>query len=775
MRLTLRTMLAYLDDVLEPSDAEELGKKIQGSDFANGLVDRIRAVTRKTRLGAPKLTGKGMGLDPNTVAEYLDSTLSPDRVPDFEKVCLESDVHLAEVAGCHQVLTLVLGEPADVAPSTRDRIYSIGSLRTANVASQSSAPTSSFDEPRTKQLREDAQESPAKQPPRVGASSTAATPDDHVSLPDLPDYLRANNRRRVLPYIATAVLVFLIASVAFLAIGPDSIVALFRPEQPAMPDGPNIEIPANPVMPESIASSTSNPTNDGDASSFTDTNEAPSNRTDNGSSETVASDAGDFKLPTTDPKGGTSEPPEPAPIPGVTPPMPTETPEASSSESTSPETSTTPPVTPTVTTDPMPKSAASDVAVDVGRYISEKQILTRYDAKSEDWYRLPAGATLVSGDKLFVLPTFRPQMALASGVQLTVAGASMVQLQPLDATGSPHLSIDYGRVVFFTIGKAGARVGLDLAGRKGVVTFVNADATVAVEVAKYRMPGADPEKDLVSTIVQLTTSRGKVQWEEDGNVTPIDESHVLVMIDDQLGDTIPVENFAPWINSSDLSGIDRIALETLESFVDTMRPVVLSLQERVRDTRVEVRMLASRSLSYMDRHESFIEALNEAENKSFWSSSLETSREALARSPKSAASLRESFKKQRAEDGAALYRLLWGYTPKQLAEEGADAQLVEYLSHESLDFRALSFLNLKDITGFTLNFRPEANERSRASSITKWQNKLGERMVVYAKPPAPPIPEGASFSPPGKVPETELPDLPELDSPKTELRTIEAP
>ena len=88
MRLTLRTMLAYLDNILEPNDAEVLGSKISESEFASELVYRTLSSTRKANLNAPPLDGRGIGGDPNSVAEYLDNTLDETRIPGFEKVCL---------------------------------------------------------------------------------------------------------------------------------------------------------------------------------------------------------------------------------------------------------------------------------------------------------------------------------------------------------------------------------------------------------------------------------------------------------------------------------------------------------------------------------------------------------------------------------------------------------------------------------------------------------------------------------------------------------------
>ena len=61
MRLTLRTILAYLDDQLEPIQAREIGERISQSKEASALVTRIKEVIRRRRVGAPELAGPGSG------------------------------------------------------------------------------------------------------------------------------------------------------------------------------------------------------------------------------------------------------------------------------------------------------------------------------------------------------------------------------------------------------------------------------------------------------------------------------------------------------------------------------------------------------------------------------------------------------------------------------------------------------------------------------------------------------------------------------------------
>ena len=124
-RLTLRTLLAYIDDTLEPTETRSLGKKVAASEDAKALVERIKKVTRRRGLATPEATDHDETADPNTVAAYLDNALDSATLKHVEETCLASDMHLAEVAACHQILTLVLTEPVRVPPRAHRRMYGL--------------------------------------------------------------------------------------------------------------------------------------------------------------------------------------------------------------------------------------------------------------------------------------------------------------------------------------------------------------------------------------------------------------------------------------------------------------------------------------------------------------------------------------------------------------------------------------------------------------------------------------------------------------------------
>jgi len=125
-KLTLRTLLAYIDDTLEPALAAQLGAKVAESEQARELIEKIKRVTRRRGLKVPSSHADDDGVsDPNTVAEYLSNSLESEQVTRFEETCLESDSHLAEVAACHQILTLILTEPVRVPPKARERMYKL--------------------------------------------------------------------------------------------------------------------------------------------------------------------------------------------------------------------------------------------------------------------------------------------------------------------------------------------------------------------------------------------------------------------------------------------------------------------------------------------------------------------------------------------------------------------------------------------------------------------------------------------------------------------------
>ena len=139
MRLTLRTLLGWVDGVLPAEEHSAIGEMVAGSRVATRLAERIREGAAGGSTVVPLTGGPAIADDANRVAEYLDNTLLSEHLAAFERFCIESRPHLEEVATCHGILAemsrtpKLARMPRDQRSVLRQRIQR--SLSTAAVAS----------------------------------------------------------------------------------------------------------------------------------------------------------------------------------------------------------------------------------------------------------------------------------------------------------------------------------------------------------------------------------------------------------------------------------------------------------------------------------------------------------------------------------------------------------------------------------------------------------------------------------------------------------------
>lgn len=132
MRLTLRTLLNWINNNLSEEDAALVAQKVEESELAKALKTQIEGIMGQQKLPAPELldgTPKG---NANSAAEYLDNSMDPVLTPDFEKFCIHSDIMLGEIAGCHQILSRALTQKLDLAPELRAKLCDLYKFIDAN-------------------------------------------------------------------------------------------------------------------------------------------------------------------------------------------------------------------------------------------------------------------------------------------------------------------------------------------------------------------------------------------------------------------------------------------------------------------------------------------------------------------------------------------------------------------------------------------------------------------------------------------------------------------
>ncbi|MEX0677989.1 MAG: hypothetical protein WD063_12985 [Pirellulales bacterium] len=716
MRLTLRTLLAYLDGNLEPDDSQDIGKKIEESEFATKLVHLIRDCTRRLRLGAPPLMGRGLGADSNSVAEYLEYRLPDERVPEFERICLESEIHLAEVASCHQILTLVLGEPAEIAVETRERLYALAAHVDSSPVEEAKAPV----------------KAPA-------AAIPPAPPITKRPKLEVPEYLR-ESRWRWWPVAALVLVGATLTFAGLLVFGPPQlrqrVVGLVQAsadqagsqpsDQAAPKDADPPTEPAAGRNPAAVETRPEEPTTVEDPTGRDPAVAVPEKPS---GEDPLAPPAPEPAQPEpakpVDPSAATTSDPLDKPLPGEpSKPAPEAEPDKKPQVAPSGEQPPAPAAEPVKQED-----APREPPESFGRYTSKLEVLLKLNPQTGDWVRLPATAPLNKSDRLLSLPAFRPTLTLGSNVTIQADGPALFELVGWTDEEIPILAVEFGRLLMLTVGKADNSLQLKIDGHETLLTFVDAESTLAVEVGHELPAGKDPEGAAAPVWANVYATSGLIRLRA-GDDAPVElqapaQRSLVHLAEEQPADA----KFPTWVTSEEQSDIDRLATGQVDRHLTIAKPAGLQLRELAdpqKTRRREVRSLAVRSLMYLDDFEPCVKAMNDENERLFWPQGMDELRAAVARGPKTAARVRAAFENERgAEAGAGLYRILWGYSSTDLSG-GADRDLVEALNSDALDFRVMSFLTLQDLTGATHGYRPDDQEIKRRTAYKSWKQRIGK-------------------------------------------------
>ena len=725
MRLTLRTMLAYLDEVLDSDDTHEIGQKIEGSRFATDLAHRTRGCVRRLKLPAPELNETAGGRDTNTVSEYLDSTLPDDHVSDFEKVCLDSDVHLAEAASCHQILTLVLGEPAQVSVATRDRMYRVG----------------------RRQIEEDPSLGTGLQAETGLAEFSAGTAEVNAAVeqskrsrPEIPDYLRDEPKRSWGP----AVVVFLLAVV--LTLGGLAMFGMLDPALVAFTGGEFREGSIEQDR-EGAAEFTSAQSQFVEPlpEEFQIAEEQVQHPSENLVEDSPLFAEGQQLLEEDQQSGRTENPPASDVVSqssessvadsAILSSDQSET--ATVNEDTTSEVAQPSTIEQVNLIEPLQSEPQSVEPIDMGRYVSDREVLVHFNAETKNWYRFGPRAPLHSGDRLMSLPKYRPQIMLSAGLRVSLIGGTLVQLHAQDPR-QPKIKIHFGRVLLKPVSGAEAPLVLDLPNRELRVEFRDAESELAVEVRRFHTPGTDSCATAAHDEVRIIPTSGAIQLT--GAEQPprtIMAGQTIQFYNEAAGQVDSIEKFPNWLNGHDIAEIDRRAAVALEQDIVLNRPLILTLLEKneaSEERRKDVRALATECLIHLGEFEPAIKAFRDVTQKPWWESLFKSLQFALARDRDFAQEVASAFEKHRGEDAGALLKLLDGYDAPELEQQGA-RQLVAYLNHDEMDYRVLALENLKRIMEVKPIYNPRHTAVQRRKSVQHWRMKLDRGEIQYKSPP----------------------------------------
>ncbi len=766
MRLTLRTLLAYLDGILPAAARDDLAKQVDGNATAESLIKRIHRAVARPEIPAPKVDGRGLADDANTVAEYLDNSLPADRLADFEKICLESDLHLAEVAACNELLAQVARDPAVVKPldaASHDRLLQLFHHRAAVEAATAE--------------RDEARENAA-------AVRTAVEQARHAPRPDTTRAGRAAERRPWLAWASAAValLVLLLAGgvLVWKVTSDGRRVAAKRAAAPAavaeaepQPPAPDAAPPLAAVDDAQAAAADAIPPDmDADAPAA-----APPQTEQPPSAEAIAAvDKPAAALPvdsdTTDPFSSATDPPAAAAAAMPAPPMtatgtapvdslpPAQQPRVPQGDALAiaagpaavmprPE----PPAAP-----PPPTTDTTDAVDSMGVVTPGGVLLHRVlRAGRQTWVYFPAGEPLTKREELVVPPGGDAEIDL-DGIGVKLLRGTQATLS-IDPDGTPRITVVIGRMIARSV-TADKQLGITAGRLHGVVT-AGLTEPVAAAVELERRPGDDPAVDPARMLATIMSTTGGLSWRQLPMASPADptagsllggiaeegllEARSALVWDSLRPDRAVTDRRSSlgWAGGPEpIDPLTRRAGESLAAALQQARPLFDSLHDMAIGHRAENRALAAATLALIGEYDELVILLSadrpgeQLEASQWLALEAATVPLALARGANSGAKLAATLLDRGPPGkGEMLYAMARGFSDAELAA-GADAVLVEALDDPDLVVRRYAAKNLFEIVqpaaADRIRYRPDGLEEMRRQGAAWWRTQL-EKQVIRRK------------------------------------------
>ena len=716
MRLTLRTMLAYRDRVLRPADTEDLHRRIQSSEDAGNLLRRIDSLGKKQFTPSPTIVGKGLAGDPNSYAEYLDDVLAAEKVPEFEKTCLESDVHLNELAECHSLLSSAIHTRVRVPDNLHEQSLAIG---------DKSRRQKIRDELRDKRrnqgngriLRADAAH-PAQTPqgqdkglseeqivcvqaPMV-ASGGSTIREKGLNLEnsklthEVPEYLVGKNKGSWRIPVVIGILLAALGLLVWQSLGPwDKIRGLFANESAAEKE----TVAAAPESRDTKSETAKTETEEQSA-----TNTSIGANTSNTESD----------LPS-----GTEDSVQTSPN---TTDSQTETPQ--SAEEPSNESL---PTEDSVSNELLKPANAVAAWLPTDDAEAQAVVLMR---EGQGASRVAAGQALAPDTELIIPPFYYTTIDMPGGTRWETAGPSFLKL---GNNTSAHVESSLCRAML-RAGPNGDALSISTPVGKSVIRLSKGGAIAAIEVT-YRARTHGPVTDSNATVPMLIVvcGDGVVSCEYEAKSYALQTGTGLAIIDGEKPREFTLLNIPAWFRKNNMRPVDKLAREDFARRLDGIdqTTVLKTIADLAVSNQPYLASIASQTSMLLGNWQPFAaHTLDDGRQSSYWRQSIELARQLAAADASTAKLLTQAL--DAVHPGSNRQQLLLGAPTDTFKDKTALGLMVESLAAEKLGERVLAINQLQRTTGLRMNYLPHQPSRT---SLQKWRLEHSKNRLEIKAPP----------------------------------------